>query len=157
MAATSKDVAPAPRGEIDLGLLPGLVGYQLRLAQVAMFRDFRKSLGDYDITPGLFGVLVLIEANAGMKQTALARAIHLDRSTVVNVIDNLERMELVERRPVDGDRRSKALFLTPKGRTQLQKLKRLVAEHEQRLARNLGPAERAQLVDLLARIFPEHR
>ena len=157
MAASSKDVAPALRGEIDLGLLPGLVGYHLRLAQVAMFRDFRKSLGGHDITPGLFGVLVLIEANGGMKQTALARAIHLDRSTVVNVIDNLERMELVERRPVDGDRRSKALFLTPKGRTQLQKLKRLVAEHEQRLARNLSPAERAQLVDLLARIFPEHR
>lgn len=157
MAATSKDVALNGRGEIDLGLLPGLVGYQLRLAQVAIFRDFRKSLGEYDITPGLFGVLVLIEANAGMKQAELARTIHLDRSTVVNVIDNLERMELVERRPVDGDRRSKALFLTPKGRVQLQKLKRLVAEHEERLTRNLSAAERAQLVELLQRIFPEHR
>jgi hypothetical protein len=85
---------------IDLGMLPDLVGYHLRLAQVALFRDFRKALGDLDITPGLFGVLVLIEANAGMRQTELARAIHLDRSTVVNVIDNLEAMRLVERRAV---------------------------------------------------------
>lgn len=158
MAVTRKDVPVPERTEsVDLGLLPGLIGYQLRLAQVAIFRDFSKALGEYEITPGLFGVLVLIEANAGMKQTELARAIHLDRSTVVNVIDNLEAMTLVERRPVDGDRRSKALFLTPHGKTLLQKLKRLVAEHEKRLARNLSPADRAKLLDLLQRIFPEHR
>lgn len=157
MAATRKDLVPGKPGEIDLGLLPELVGYHLRLAQVAIFRDFRRTLGDYDITPGLFGVLVLVEANGGMKQTELARAIHLDRSTVVNVIDNLERVGLVERRPVDGDRRSKALFLTARGRTQLQKLKRLVTEHERRLTRHLRPAERAQLLELLGRIFPEHR
>jgi DNA-binding MarR family transcriptional regulator len=142
---------------IDLGMLPDLVGYHLRLAQVALFRDFRKALGDLDITPGLFGVLVLIEANAGMRQTELARAIHLDRSTVVNVIDNLEAMRLVERRAVSGDRRSKALFLTSPGRTLLQKLKRRVLEHEKRLAANLSAAERQKLVDLLQRIFPEHR
>lgn len=159
-AAKPKNIAlpePEPTGGVDLGLLPNLIGYQLRLAQVAIFRDFRKSLGEYDITPGLFGVLVLIEANAGMKQTDLARAVHLDRSTVVNVIDNLETMNLVERRAVEGDRRSKALFLTANGKTLLQKLKRQVAEHERRLARNLSTAEREQLVELLQRIFPEHR
>lgn len=148
---------PAPGNDLDLGMLPSLIGYHLRLAQVAMFRDFRKALGEYDITPGLFGVLVLIEANAGMKQTELARAVHLDRSTVVNVIDNLEAMKLVERRAVEGDRRSKALYLTATGKSVLQKLKRLVLEHERRLARNLSAAEREQLVELLERIFPEYR
>lgn len=148
---------PSPGNGVDLGMLPSLIGYHLRLAQVAIFRDFRKALGDYDITPGLFGVLVLIEANAGMKQTELARAVHLDRSTVVNVIDNLEAMNLVERRAVAGDRRSKALYLTPNGKSVLQKLKRQVLEHERRLARHLSAAERDQLVELLQRIFPEHR
>ncbi|HEX7045186.1 MAG TPA: MarR family transcriptional regulator [Burkholderiales bacterium] len=147
------DGAPA----LDRGLLPGLLGYHLRLAQIAIFKDFKQSLGKYGITPGLFGVLVLIEANAGMKQTDLARAVHLDRSTVVNVIDNLERMNLVERRIVEGDRRSRALYLTAEGKARLQTLKRQVLEHERRLARHLSPAEREQLVGLLARIFPEHR
>ena len=155
---TRKEIAaPVPAKGIDLGLLPSLIGYQLRLAQVAIFRDFRKTLGDCEITPGLFGVLVLIEANPGMKQTDLARTIHLDRSTVVNVIDNLEAMNLVERRQVDSDRRSKALFLTAAGKTLLPKLKRQVAEHEKRLVRHLTSAEREKLVDMLRRIFPEHR
>ena len=159
-AATTKrkDIPePEPTDGIALGMLPNLVGYHLRLAQVAIFRDFRKVLGDFDITPGLFGVLVLIEANAGMKQTDLARTIHLDRSTVVNVIDNLETMKLVERRAVDGDRRSKALYLTSPGKAFLQKLKRQVLDHEKRLAANLSATDRQKLVDFLERIFPEHR
>lgn len=157
-APKHKDIpAPDAANEIDLSILPTLIGYQLRLAQIAIFRDFRKSLGADGVTPGLFGVLVLIEANPGMKQTVLARAIHLDRSTVVNVIDNLEAMKLVERRRVDGDRRSKALFLTATGKALLPKLKRQVIDHEKRLTQHFTPADRQLLVDLLRRIFPEHR
>ena len=74
------------------GMLPGLVGYQLRMAQIAIFRDFADALGEFDVTPGLFGVLVIIESNPDLKQSDVARATHLDRSTVVSVIDNLERM-----------------------------------------------------------------
>jgi DNA-binding MarR family transcriptional regulator len=145
--------------------LEALLGAQISLRNtrrlVAAMRSSRlpavKTLGDFDFTPGLFGVLVLIEANAGMKQTDLARTIHLDRSTVVNVIDNLETMKLVERRAVDGDRRSKALYLTSPGKAFLQKLKRQVLDHEKRLAANLSATDRQKLVDFLERIFPEHR
>jgi DNA-binding MarR family transcriptional regulator len=75
----------------------------------------------------------------------------------VNVIDKLEDRRLVERRAANGDRRSKALFLTPEGKRLLQKLKPLVAEHERRLRRDLSAAEEKTLVSLLQRIFPEHR
>jgi DNA-binding MarR family transcriptional regulator len=143
--------------DIDRGLLPDLVGYQIRLAQVAIFRDLKRALDPYAISPGLFGVLVLLEANAGMKQTDLARAVHLDRSTVVNVIDNLEDRRLVERRAANGDRRSKALYLTTDGKRLLQKLKPLVTEHERRLTRGLSATDEKTLISLLQRIFPEHR
>lgn len=142
---------------IDRGLLPDLVGYQLRLAQLAIFKDLKRTLQPYPISPGLFGVLVLIDANAGMKQTELAKAVHLDRSSVVSVIDNLETMKLVQRRAANGDRRSKALFLTAEGKRLLQRLKPLVLEHERRLTRHLSTAEQKALVNLLRRIFPEHR
>lgn len=142
---------------LDFGILPALTGYQLRLAQVAMFRDFADTLGDFDVTPGLFGVLVIIEANPGLKQSELARAAHLDRSTVVSVIDNLERRGLVERRPAENDRRSNALVLTDAGGELLKKLKRLVADHERRLVAHLSEDERTTLVHLLKKIFPEQR
>lgn len=146
-----------PGTDIDFGHLPELIGYQLRLAQIAIFRDFAATLGEFDITPGLFGVLVIIDTNPGLKQTELAKATHLDRSTVVSVIDNLERRTLVERRAAVSDRRSNSLHLTAEGRTLLKKLKKLVAEHEQRIKEHLSDAEQATLIRLMRKILPEHR
>ena len=145
------------KSAIDHGMLPGLVGYQLRLAQIALFRDFAQGPGEEDVTPGLFGVLVIIEANPDLKQSELARATQLDRSTVVTVIDNLERRGLVERRVALHDRRSNAIRLTDAGATLLRRLKRQVAQHEKRLLDNFSPAERETFLALLKKVFPQHR
>ncbi len=148
---------PSKKSDIDYGLLPGLVGYQLRMAQIALFRDFAQGPGGEDVTPGLFGVLVIIEANPDLKQSELARATHLDRSTVVTVIDNLERRGLVERRAALHDRRSNAIRLTDAGTILLRKLKRQVSQHEKRLLQNFSAAERETFLALLKKVFPEHR
>jgi DNA-binding MarR family transcriptional regulator len=142
---------------IDRGLLTGLVGFHLRQAQIAVFRDFVESMRPLDMTPGLFAVLVLVEANPGVKQSDLARAVHLDRSTVVSVLDNLERRGLVARHAATHDRRSNALRLTTTGSALLRRLKQRVARHEKRLTHGFDERERATLVTLLGRIFPEHR
>ncbi len=156
MTAPKHSSGPAePR--FDFGVLPDLIGYQLRMAQIALFRDFAQGPGGEDVTPGLFGVLVIIEANPDLKQSELARATHLDRSTVVTVIDNLERRGLVQRRAAPNDRRSNAIRLTAAGATLLRKLKRQVNQHEERLLRNFTAAERETLSRLLRKVFPEHR
>lgn len=151
---TRKSAAGA---DLSYGMLPGLVGYQLRLAQIALFRDFAMAFEEFDITPGLFGVLTVIEANPDLKQNELARAVHLDRSTVVFIVDKLEARGLVERRAAANDRRSNALRLTADGGALLKRAKRRVVAHERRLAQHLSAAERETLVLLLKKIFPEHR
>lgn len=152
------DPEPKPRrGGIDYGLLPELLGYQVRQAQIAIFRDFTASLADHGMTPTLFGSLVLIEANPGLKQTDLARALQLDRSTVVTVIDTLESRGLVARRRAVDDRRSNAVTLTARGAGTLAELKPRVAAHEARLVQELSPAECATLAATLGRIFPDRR
>ena len=152
-----KKTAKSPGTRLELGMLPQLVGYQLRMAQIALFRDFAEGPGALEVTPGLFGVLVIIESNPDLKQSELARATQLDRSTVVTVIDNLERRGLVERRASVHDRRSNAIRLTEAGTTLLRKLKRQVGQHEKRLLQNFSPAERETFLALLKKVFPEHR
>jgi DNA-binding MarR family transcriptional regulator len=150
--------APAqPKTRKSLGLLPQLLGYQLRLAQRAVFTDFAEAMGEEAVSPGLFGILVVIEANPGLKQTELAEAAHLDRSSIVPVVDKLEARGLVERRASTVDRRVNGLWLTEPGAALLRRLKRRVATHERRLTRNLSERERTQLVELLRRILPERR
>jgi DNA-binding MarR family transcriptional regulator len=145
----------AARKPAGLGLLPGLIGYQLRLAQRAIFADFADTVDGSGISPGLFGILVIVDANAGLTQQALADAAHLDRSTVVSVLDKMEGRGLVERRA--ADRRSNGLYLTPEGTGLLRRLRRKVAQHERRVVQNLSQREREQLVSLLQRILPDRR
>lgn len=138
-------------------MLPELLGYHLRLAQRAIFADFAQSMGDRDVSPGLFGLLVIIEANPGLKQTELANAAQLDRSSLVPALDKLEHLGWVARQPSEQDRRVKGLWLTAAGAARLRELKQRVASHEKRLGRHLTAAERRQLIGLLGRILPELR
>ena len=156
MPSKAQQLAANPP-ETNFDLLPELIGYHLRLAQIATFRDFAEVLGDRDITPSLFGTLVVIDANRGLKQSDLARAIQLDRSTVVTVIDKLEKRGLVARRRAPGDRRSNALELTATGRRRLVALKDKVRSHEARLRQGFSESEQRELVRLLGKVFPDRR
>ena len=131
------------------GALAGLLGYRLRLAQQAVFRDYASSVGE--VSPGRVGILLLVEANPGVTQSRLARAVHLDRSTMVGVIDKLEERALIERRRGE-DRRTNGLWLTRAGRTLLSRMKERIEQHERRFAARLTPAERGQLIALLEKL-----
>jgi len=137
------------RPELKPGILPELIGYRLRLAQQAVFRDFASSVGE--LSPGRAGIMLLLEANPGVTQGRLAEAVHLDRSTMVGVIDSLEQRNLVERQR-GADRRTNGLWLTPSGRLLAQRLRRRIERHERRVAGRLSDVERAQLLFLLGKL-----
>ena len=138
-----------PKQKLDAGALQGLLGYRLRLAQQAVFRDFAASV--QGLSPGRVGLLVFIDANPGVAQSRLAEAVERDRSTMVGVLDQLEARGLIERRR-GADRRTNGLWLTRAGRTLLARALRAIARHEQRIAARLSVAERRQLLALLAKI-----
>jgi DNA-binding MarR family transcriptional regulator len=131
------------------GALHGLLGYRLRLAQQAVFRDFAVSVPG--LSPGRVGLLIFLDANPGVTQSRLAEAVERDRSTMVGVLDQLESRGLVERRR-GKDRRTNGLWLTRAGRTLLSRALRGIARHEKRIAARLSAAERRQLLELLGRI-----
>jgi DNA-binding MarR family transcriptional regulator len=131
------------------GMLPGLLGYRLRLAQQAVFRDFSASVAE--LSPGRVGILLLMDANPGVTQSRLAQAVSLERSNMVGVLHVLEGRGLIERRQ-GADRRTNGLWLTPAGRALVARLKRRIQVHERRVAARLSPAEREQLIGLLGKL-----
>ena len=130
-------------------MLSGLLGYRLRVAQQAVFRDFARDIPE--ASPGRAGILLLIDANPGVTQSRLAQAVGLERSTMVGVLHALEARGLVERRR-GADRRTNGLWLTRAGRALLVSLKRRIRVHERRIASRLSAAERGQLLALLAKL-----
>ena len=152
MAVRIRDRGGRGRAAADRGILPGLIGYQLRRAQIAVFQNFARAMAAYDITPGRFGMLEVIAANSGLSQSELGAILGIDRSTVVAVIDRLEKDGLVRRMKAPNDRRSHALKLSEKGAVTLAVLEQRVAAHERDIASALSAAERKTLLTLLARI-----
>jgi DNA-binding MarR family transcriptional regulator len=142
--------------KLSRGILPELLGYRLRRAQTAVFKNFAQVVGaEEDITPGLFGMVQVIAANPGLCQSRLAEAMDVDRSTIVAVIRRLEQLGLVERTPSRHDSRSHALHVTREGRATLRRVEAAVRRHEEEIARALSPAERRTLMRLLARLYEE--
>src|SRR6185369_16121611 len=99
------------------GLLPSLLGYALRRSRSAVFADFAATFARAGeaLTPGEFGLLVLVDRNAGMSQMALARALGIDRSTLVPILNRLQARGLLVRRASPTDGRTHALALTLAG------------------------------------------
>ena len=67
-------------------------------------------------------LLRLARVAAPMRQKDLAASLSLDGSSVVRLLDALQAAGLIERREDDGDRRAKAIMLTPLGRETVAKV-----------------------------------
>jgi DNA-binding MarR family transcriptional regulator len=149
-AAALAAPSAAPAEGLRLGRLEALLGYQLRRAQLATFQSFAQAMAPFGLSPGQLGVLLLVEANPGLNQTALGRALGIERSSVVAVLDRLEARDLLRR--TKPDRRSHALYLTEAGRRLLDDLRPALEAHEAQIARGLSGEQRALLKALLRRV-----
>lgn len=149
----------ARAGGLDRGLLPSLLGYVIRRAQSAVFEDFAATFDKAGeaLTPGEFGLLVLVDRNAGLSQTTLARALGIDRSTLVPILDRLQSRGFLARHRSPTDGRTHALVLTTPGSKALARYTRLVASHERRIASGLSASEIQALIGLLDKVYRSAR
>ena len=108
-------------------------------------------MAELEVSPGLFGLLVIVEANPGLKQTELAAAAQLDRSSMVPALDKLESAWWVARRASGAGPARQRAVADRRRCGVLRQLKQRVLAHERRLARQLTAGERQQLFELLAR------
>jgi len=137
---------------VNLGKLPSYLGYQVRQAQAAVFRDFAETGGDLGISPGEFSLLTLVRENPGIHQISLVRVYKLDKSTLSNSITHLEKRKLLRRVRDATDRRFYGLWLTKFGEAVLERATDRIEEQETRMDAALAQGEREQLLDLLARV-----
>ena len=141
---------------LQLGELSELLGYVLKRAQLKVFEDFLRCVAPLQLTPAQFSVLLLLDKNPGRNQTEIANTLGILRPNFVAMLDALESRDLCARMRSTNDRRSHILVLTDKGRAVLARAKKLVAtKHEARLNEVLGPANRAALLEMMAKITRE--
>jgi DNA-binding MarR family transcriptional regulator len=141
--------ARAEAEQLDLGHLDQHLGYFVRRLQVMIFRDFIRTLAPMRLRPAQYSVLLLIETNPGSSQASIGRALGIERARLARLLHDLQGRGWIERRPVDGDARSHALFLRAEGSKALARSKKLAGRHEQRLMKLLGVKRWQSLMELM--------
>lgn len=141
-----------PDGAIAEPTLRSFLGYGVKRASLVIERDLNRVLRGHGFRQTTFWALALVIDNPAITQTQLAGALDIERSSCVMVVDELEKLGLVTRNVVEGDRRSHALRATAVGSRAFDKVRVEVESLESRLFAGLGERERAVLTDLLGRI-----
>jgi DNA-binding MarR family transcriptional regulator len=137
---------------INLDILPTLLGFNIRRAQIALWRDFTRSVAEGEVRPGVFSVLSLANSNPGIAQIDIANQLDIDKASVVALIDWLENQGWVARKRSATDRRRHEISVTPAGLKAYKSLKREMIQHEKKFVRRFTDAERKQLISLLQRL-----
>jgi DNA-binding MarR family transcriptional regulator len=141
---------PDPSAEIEVTEFAGQLFFRIWRASHTQTAAALQAIG---LTPALFAVLNYLRAREGAIQQQIGSAMGIDPSTMVSLVDQLERDGLAKRRPHPQDRRAREVLITPKGRRTLQRARELAEEVEGDVLQGLSPAERRQLVALLRKAF----
>lgn len=89
--------------------------------------------------PSHGNVMELLDYRDGQRLTELAEGAGMAPQSVGELVDQLEALGHVERRPDPSDRRAKLIFRTPKGRAVSKVAAAAVAKIESDLGDELGP------------------
>jgi DNA-binding MarR family transcriptional regulator len=137
---------------LDLDCLPSLLGFNIRRAQIALWRDFNRNVAEGYVRPGVFSALLLARANPGIAQIEIANQLGIDKASVVSLVDRMEDSGWVTRRRSTEDRRRQGIFLTPAGVKVCKSLKTEMIDHEQKIVSRYTDEELRTLIALLRRL-----
>jgi DNA-binding MarR family transcriptional regulator len=125
------------------------LAFLLEKAMQKLNRFQRKTLGPLGLTGNHLDVLLTLEEKGSISQQEISRCVHIDRSTMVAMIDHLENWGMVERLRNSADRRSYRIFLIAKGKQMIPKAKRLAMISQIKFLSCLTTQDQKVLVGLL--------
>lgn len=128
-------------------------GYWLRLGHKALTRPLADELRQRGIAfKHYFYIRTLLEED-GITQVELSDRVGMERATVTVVLDTLEDLGIVVRKPHPSDRRKTNVFLTAKGRRMKSDILESVAIANAVSLRGISPAEFERFRKTLAQMI----
>jgi DNA-binding MarR family transcriptional regulator len=131
------------------------ISYLLRQTTLRVQERVAEALRGVGLRPPHNTVLSLL-VDGPHTQIALANQLQTDRTTMVALIDDLERMQLVERRRNPRDRRAHDVTLTTQGLALLSTSRAQVSAVDDAFLAPLNTEEREELRTMLVRLIRAH-
>lgn len=95
------------------------IGYLIRRTSVANYFHFKKLFDNASsvVTPEQWSVLLSLWGEDGVSQSVLAERSQKERTSLIRVLNNMERNNLIVRVPDKTDKRNKLIYLTRFGKS----------------------------------------
>lgn len=117
-----------------------IVFHTINLAK-KMRKAIGVKLGNPPFSYSQSSALLAINSQKEISQREIASRLQLQPASVVSLIDELERLKLVIRKPTSFDRRKYNITLTPEGKTFAYKIRQEASQLENFLREKLGSNE----------------
>ena len=147
---------PVARAPETTGLpahLSDRLGFLLGRAHLAHRSIAERALASFGLGVKAFGALSVLVDEGPLSQQRLGERQGVDRTTMVAVVDELERLGLVERRRDPADRRAYSLHATAKGRRVQRQASDAERRAEDEFLAPIAAGDRRHLKDLLRRLI----
>lgn len=116
-------------------------GFTIGKILQAMETCINEKLKVFNITNRQLGLLLVVHENRGITQKEAGTLLQIDRTTMVKLVDELETLNYLQRKPKMGDRRAYELVLTKGSKTLLNKAVTCIVECEHAVLQNLSPQQ----------------
>lgn len=107
---------------------------------------FAGELGEGDLTPRQYAVLLTVSMNEGLSQTHLVERTGIDRSTLADIVRRMLKKGLLQRRRTKEDARAYAVKLTDEGWRVLKSAEPLTRKVDERILSALPANQRDRLL-----------
>lgn len=129
--------------------LESTLGFRLSRLARAMRKQWADELDTYSLSPPQAAILRAVALQPGCAVREVARALASDAMNVKRCVDELESQNLLKSESRPGDKRARALYLTPSGSDIAKDVDRLARVQEAQLHSVISPDEESYLARIL--------
>ena len=139
--------------KVNTRYLETLLGYNARMAALTAINLFLERMSVFGLRPVGFSVLSLIMHNPGITSRQLCKALGLQASNLVAMVNDMEKSGWIERHPHPQDGRAMGLHPTPQGQAMMKTAEATATQLELEISSGLNEEERKTLLGLLKKVY----
>lgn len=127
--------------------------YLIMANQMLVQKALLERLRDTGLTIGQPKILDYLKDHDGSSQKDIAKACFLEAGSLTTILNKMEEKGLIERRILNGNRRSFHIFMTDEGREKMQLIDRSFSEIEKKALSDVSDEELEIFMSVYKKIY----
>lgn len=127
--------------------------YMLMSIQALVQKKLLAELKSTGLTAGQPKVLDYLRNHNGANQKEIAQGCHIEAGSLTSLLNRMEENHLVQRRILNGNRRTYYIFLTEEGQTLSDVVSEKFKEIEKEIFQNISPKDKDYFTEIFFNIY----